>query len=150
MKVLWPFGVALQGEMSSHLNAALAEDRCGKRLGKRRRESRQAGIRKASESDPLLKHRKRGDGIKTGVGCIASGSAWREPVYWPGGVRCEGGASLVCGYCTELGKAWADTVAAPVVGVGARGRASSSRNCEALSTDADALADQFVVVMKHL
>ena len=47
--------------------AALAEDRCGERLRKRRRESRQAGIRKASVSEPLLKHRKTRDGIKTGV-----------------------------------------------------------------------------------
>src|ERR1019366_5091983 len=49
--------------------AALAEDRCGERLRKRRRESRQAGIRKASVSEPLLKHRKTRDGIKTGV-CV--------------------------------------------------------------------------------
>ena len=47
--------------------AALAEDRCGERSRKRRCESRQAGIRKASESDPLMKHRKTGDDIKTGV-----------------------------------------------------------------------------------
>jgi hypothetical protein len=67
MKVLWPFGVALRGVMSSRLNVALAEDRCGKRLRKRRCQSRQAGIRKASESDPLMKRRKIGDGIKTGV-----------------------------------------------------------------------------------
>jgi hypothetical protein len=69
MKVLWPFGVALRGEMSSRLNTALAEDRGGKRLRKRRRESRQAGIRKASESDPLMKHRKIRDGIETEV-CV--------------------------------------------------------------------------------
>jgi hypothetical protein len=67
MKVLWPFGVALRGEASSHLDTALAEDRCGKRLRKRRRKSRQAGIRKASESEPLMKRRKIRDGIKTGV-----------------------------------------------------------------------------------
>jgi hypothetical protein len=53
--------------MSSRLNVALAEDRRGKRLRKRRRKSRQAGIRKASESDPLMKRRKIGDDIKTGV-----------------------------------------------------------------------------------
>jgi hypothetical protein len=68
MKVLWPFGVALRGETSSHLNVTLAKDRCGERLRKRRRESRQAGIRKASESDPLRKRRKIRDDIKTGVG----------------------------------------------------------------------------------
>jgi hypothetical protein len=69
MKVLWPFGAAPRGEASSHLDTALAEDRCGKRSRKRRCESRQAGIRKASASEPLRKRRKTGDGIKTGV-CV--------------------------------------------------------------------------------
>ena len=66
MKVLWPFGVALRGEASSHLDAALAEDRCGERSRKRRCESRQAGIRKASASEPLLTCRNRSDDIETG------------------------------------------------------------------------------------
>ena len=66
---MWPFGAALRGEASSRLNVALAEDRGGKRLRKRRRKSCQAGIRKASESDPLMKRRKIGDGIKTEV-CV--------------------------------------------------------------------------------
>jgi hypothetical protein len=30
------------------------------------------------------------------------------PVYWPGGVRHRGGASLFCGFCTERGKAGSD------------------------------------------
>jgi hypothetical protein len=72
------------------------------------------------------------------------------PVYWPGGVRREDGASLICGYYTKRGKACADTVLAPRKGAGPRGSAPSSGNCEASSTDADALADQLVVVMKHL
>jgi hypothetical protein len=67
MEDLWPSGVALRGEASSRLNVALAEDRCGKRLRKRRRKSRQAGIGKASESEPLRKRRKIGGDIKTGA-----------------------------------------------------------------------------------
>ncbi|MFH9354925.1 hypothetical protein [Kitasatospora sp. NPDC017646] len=31
------------------------------------------------------------------------------PVYWPGGVRHGGGASLICWSCTERGKARFDT-----------------------------------------
>ena len=31
------------------------------------------------------------------------------PVYWPGGVRHVGGASPICGFYTERGKASADT-----------------------------------------
>jgi len=83
--------------------------------------------------------------------CKSSGRAWRVPVYWPDGVRCEGGASLVCGYYMERGKACVDT-AVRYLGRWrvARGSASSSRNCEALSTDADTLADRLVVVLKIL
>ncbi|GGR09547.1 hypothetical protein GCM10010195_74850 [Kitasatospora griseola] len=33
------------------------------------------------------------------------------PVYWPGGVRHEGGVSLICWSCTERGKACFDTAA---------------------------------------
>ena len=62
------------------------------------------------------------------------------PVYWPGGVRHEGGASPVCGSCMELGKAGVDT-AGPryrmVVGR-ARGSASGGGNRETLSTVAAA------------
>jgi hypothetical protein len=36
------------------------------------------------------------------------GGAWRVPVDWPGGVRREGGVSLVCGSCTEREKASVD------------------------------------------
>jgi hypothetical protein len=31
-----------------------------------------------------------------------------RPVYWPGGVRHEGGASLSCGFCAERRKAGSD------------------------------------------
>ena len=120
-------------------------------MRKRRRESRQAGIRKASESEPSTKHRKTRDDIKTGVCVYPRDESGGNPVYWPGGVRCEGGASLICGYYMERGKACTDTATS---GLGrrlvARGSASSSRNCEALSTDADTLADRLVVVLKLL
>jgi hypothetical protein len=84
--------------------------------------------------------------------CKSSGRVWRVPVYWPGGVRREDGASLICGYYTKRGKACADTAPAFArkVEAGVRGSAPSSRNCEASSTDADTLADQSVVVVKHL
>src|SRR2546421_5332660 len=57
-----------------------------------------------------------------------------DPLYWPGGVRRRGGASPVCGFCMERGKADVDTAALAVRGPGARGSASSGRNREALST----------------
>jgi hypothetical protein len=36
-----------------------------------------------------------------------------SPVYWPGGVRHKGGASLFCGFCAERGKAGSDNDACP-------------------------------------
>ena len=74
------------------------------------------------------------------------------PVYWSGGVRREGGASLICGYYMKRGKACADTapVFAEKVEAEVRENAPGSRNCEVPSTDADTLADQPVVVMRHL
>ena len=45
------------------------------------------------------------------------------PVYWPGGVRREDGASLICGYYTKRGKACADTARVASKGMGERERA---------------------------
>jgi len=56
------------------------------------------------------------------------------PVYWPGGARHGGGASLVCGFHAERGKAAADTAARPGRGGRARGSAPGGRNRKALST----------------
>ena len=42
-------------------------------------------------------------------GVMTLGGAWREPVYWPGGVRHEGDVSLICCFHTERGKACPDT-----------------------------------------
>ena len=41
---------------------------------------------------------------------MSPGRAWRVPADWPGGVRHEGDASLVCCGCMERGKADADMV----------------------------------------
>ncbi len=54
---------------------------------------RQVRAGKANASEPLLKCRKRVDGIGTGAGILPrdeSGGCLRS---WPGGVRHEGGAS---------------------------------------------------------
>ena len=63
---MWPFGVALRGEASNHLmlrwlKTVVVSDE------EKARVSRQVGIRKASVSEPLMKCRKIGDGIETGV-----------------------------------------------------------------------------------
>ncbi len=43
---------------------------------------------------------------------MSPGRAWRVPADWPGGVRHEGDASLVCCGCMERGKTRPDTAAA--------------------------------------
>jgi hypothetical protein len=58
------------------------------------------------------------------------------PADWSGGVRHEGGVSLVCRACTERGKASIDTAAA-ALGVAASERERAGRQTpEALSTEA--------------
>ena len=57
-----------------------------------------------------------------------------RPVFWPGGVRHEGGASPVCGFCTERGKADADTDALEREGAGGQRERAKRRKPEALST----------------
>jgi len=74
-------------------------------MRKRRRESRQAGIRKASESEPLTKRRKTRGDIRTRVYERFRDEPGGCPLYWPGGVRREDGASLICGCYRERGKA---------------------------------------------
>lgn len=104
-------------------------------MRKRRCESRQAGIKKASESEPLTKRRKVRDDIRTGVYERSRDEPGRCPLYWPGGVRREDGASLVCGCYRERGKAGDDTVISySLEWRVTRGSAPSGRNREVLST----------------
>jgi hypothetical protein len=74
------------------------------------------------------------------------------PVYWPGGVRHRGGASLFCGFCMERGKAGSDK------GVGwlsLTAVVGGRREGECLVTEIagrgvpmrDSLADRLVVVV---
>ena len=104
---MWPFGVSLRGEASNHrmlrwlktvvvsdAEKAPGEVSGGDREGERKRTA-------VDVSKHPRWHRNRG-------GQESPGWAWRVPEYWPGGARHAGGASLVCGSCTERGKAGAD------------------------------------------
>jgi hypothetical protein len=42
---------------------------------------------------------------------MAPGQVWRIPVYWPGGARHGGDASLICCFRVERGKAGPDSSA---------------------------------------
>ena len=97
------------------------------------------GDRKANASEPLMMCRKLKSGIRTGVLSRSRDKSGGCPVYWPGGARHEGGASLFCGFCTERGKAGSDNGACWLFlgQQAARGRALGDRNREAQSTDAE-------------
>ena len=78
------------------------------------------------------------------------------PVYWPGGVRHIGGASLFCGFCMERRKAGSDNGA--LLAVTRKWRAAGWREGERLATEIagrgvpmrDSLADRLVVVVMLL
>ena len=65
MEVLWPFGVALRGEASNHLKLRWLKTVVVS-VRKRRRKSRQVGIRKANASEPLMKCREKETTSKPG------------------------------------------------------------------------------------
>jgi hypothetical protein len=73
------------------------------------------------------------DGIKTGGADMAPGQIWRIPVYWPGGARHGGDASLICCFRVERGKAGPDSCAPARV---EKGSVPSGRNREGPSTGA--------------
>jgi hypothetical protein len=110
------------------------------------------GTRKASGSEPLLTCRKAEMTSKPGRSRILRDGAWRVPGYWPGGVRHGGGASLVCGSCTELGKAGADTAHSrtKVVSGWVRGSAPTADTGGVEYRRGTWLADRLVVVLKPL
>jgi hypothetical protein len=107
---------------------------------------RQVRTEKANVSEPLMKCRKRSDGIKTRVQLLPWDESGGCLCYWPGGVRHEGGASSVQALVWNVGTPRPDT-AGPVLDWPARGRTPSSGNCEGQSTDAGRRADRPVVVM---
>src|SRR6266496_6181196 len=127
-----PFGGASNRLMLGWLTTVVVSDEekapgevsGGDREGERKRTA-------VDVSKSLRRHR-------TGGRTELPGWAWRVPEYWPGGVRHLGGASLVCGSCTERGKAGADTARPAVLLMlpGGREGARQRRTPETLSTGA--------------
>src|SRR5881628_967474 len=111
MKVLWPFGVVLRGMASNRLELRWLKTVVAS-VEEKATVSCQVGTGKTNVSEPLLKRRDLGNGIRTGVSMQSRDESGGCPDYWPVGVRRAGGVSPVCGLCVELGKARADTAAA--------------------------------------
>ena len=137
MKV-WPFGIALRGEVSNRLmlrwlKTVVVSDE------EKAHVMRQVGIGKTSVSDPLVKRRKNHGDIETGEYHGSRDEPGGCPYCWPGGVRRRGGVSPVCGICMERGKASSESLlaapwrAAPRAGLVGEG-AHRRRKPEVLST----------------
>src|SRR5664279_2547398 len=135
MKVSGPSASPLRGEASSHLKLRWLKTVVVS-VEEKAHMMRQVGTGKASVSEPLMTCRKveltSKPGHSSSPGMSLAGAAG-----WPGDVRHGGGASPVCGFCTEHGKASADTALLRRGGVrGVRGSAPSGGNREVPSTDA--------------
>src|SRR5215472_12590847 len=97
----WPPGAALRGVASSRLmlrwlKTVVVSDE------EKAHVMRQAGTRKATTAK-ASKHSQTAS--EPGQRLLLWDEPGGCPVYWPGGARRRGGASLVCGSCTERGKA---------------------------------------------
>ena len=64
-------------------------------MEKARGRLRHVRMRETNASEPLLKHRNRIRWHQNQGLSDALGSAWRQPTYWPCGVRCAGGVTLI-------------------------------------------------------
>jgi len=61
------------------------------------------GIRETNASEPSMMHRKAVRRHQNWGHSLLPGSAWREPDYWPRGVRCRGGVTLIRAWVWNLG-----------------------------------------------
>ena len=98
-----PPGAALRGEASNHRkvrrSSAGVLSVAAKGAGRRR----QVRIEKANESEPLMTHREAVYSCRNRGWLPSSGQAWKKPAYWPGGMRCKGGASSIQALVQNVG-----------------------------------------------
>jgi hypothetical protein len=64
--------------------------------------SRHVRVREVSANEPLMKHRKRSRRPQNQGLYTVLGAAWKEPAYWPCGVRCTGGTTLIQAFVRNL------------------------------------------------
>lgn len=91
-----------------------------------------------------MNHCRRVVIYSSGIETRASFQLWDKPdgcpVYWSGGVRRGGDASLVCGFRMELGKARPDTAAANVGGERERSKRQNRKELSTVAGRAGGLA----------
>jgi hypothetical protein len=123
MRVLWPLGVALRGETPNHLELRWLKTVVVSVEEKARARARQVGIRKASESDPLMTCRNKKTTSKPG--------GLNGPGMEPGG--CPSIGQAVSGM--EAARAWSAASArnvgrrVPILGMPAVRTGGPEREC---------------------
>ena len=65
-------------------------------------------IRETSNSEPLMRHRKDRDEVKTGLLYRVQDEAREKPAYCPSGLRCKGGVNLIQAFAWDLGTCRSD------------------------------------------
>jgi hypothetical protein len=103
---------ALQGEAANHRKVRRSRAVRAERCGKGELSARQVRVRKASESDPSMTCRKSLRRDQNRGRSWLPGRAWRVPVYWPGGLRHTGGASLAQAFMRNSGTCRSETATA--------------------------------------
>ena len=61
------------------------------------------GIRETSNREPLMRHRKDRDEVKTELLYRVQDETWGEPAYCPGGLRCRSGVNPIQAFVRNLG-----------------------------------------------
>jgi hypothetical protein len=72
------------------------------RVKRRGVRSRHVWIREMSVNDPLMKHRNLMEDTQNWDLYLVLGTAWKVPTYWPCGVRCIGGMTLIRAFVRNL------------------------------------------------
>ena len=96
-------GTGVQAQVSNHPQAAAIKSRGGERWGKRQARTCQVWVEKTSESEPLMRRRKRRDAIETRLLSLAWDKVWGKPVYCPDGDRRKGGVSSIQALAWNMG-----------------------------------------------
>jgi hypothetical protein len=153
--VWWPFAVALQGVIANHREVRWSRAGVLSVAEKARCQRVRCGSRRRAKAIPPLKCRKRIDDIQNRGRVVAPGSAWREPVDWPGGcpawMVARAWSGLWCGTrepVAPIGRLASGAVWA--CGQSSGARTPSSRSVRGRVVMRGTGADLTVVVMKVL
>jgi hypothetical protein len=93
----------MQVQASNHLKLLRSRAVVVSVEGKGVARPRQVWTMKTNESEPLMKCRNSRDDVETGRKSLARDEPRRRPAYWLGGVRYEGGVSVVQALVRNVG-----------------------------------------------